>query len=134
MKKILLLSLIILSAMPLFSKQIITVTSLTWKSMYAWIWNTSKKYNDHFIPLQQVNDSTWILSVDEDLTSYKKAGILFTDTDSWDKDMQRTDDTKLNGACFSIPAESKERQIIKMNSGAICRVILFDCKSIKCHE
>ena len=135
MRKYLLLCVIVLSALPIFSQNSITVTiPETWKKVYAWIWNTTNQYNERFIPLKKVDTSTWTLDIDVDLSECKKAGILFTDTDSWNSDMQRTEDAKLNGSCFSIPQEVKERQIVKMNSGAVCRVVLYECNRSDCNE
>lgn len=136
MKKLLSVFAFAICALNMFAQKTITVTTpTTWENVYAWIWNSEKQYNERFIPLKQINETTWEMDFNVELYKYKKAGILFTDTNSWDKDMQKTVDMQLNRKCFSVPSEPKERQIVKMNrSGTICRVLLFDCKIIECHD
>ena len=73
MRKYLLLCVIVLSSLPIFSQNSITVTvPETWKKVYAWIWNTTDQYNERFIPLKKVDASTWTLDIDVDLSKCKK--------------------------------------------------------------
>ena len=110
----------------------ITVTSPTWKNMYAWIWNCSKQYSERFVPLTHLNDSTWTLLLDIDADAYKKAGLLFVDTDSWNTDLQKTTDMSLKSGCYVIPEAPKQRQIVKRPNGLVCRELIFECKKEVC--
>lgn len=136
MKKYLfVLSIFALNTVGLFAQSSpvsITVTSSSWKSMYAWIWNTAKKIDNRFIPMKQVNDSTWTLTIDADLEKHKDAGILFVDTDSWNSDLQKTNDLRLCNACYVIPQNQKQGQIVKRPNGLVCRELIFECKKVDC--
>ena len=131
MKKIVLLFSVVVWSICLLaqSKPVsITVTSPTWKKMYAWIWNCPTQYSERFVPLTQLNDSTWTLLLDMDADAYKKAGLLFVDTDSWNTDLQKTTDMNLMNGCYVIPRVPKQRQIVKRSNGLVCRELIFVCK------
>lgn len=100
--------------------------------MYAWIWNCPKQYSERFVPLTQLNDSTWTLSLDMDTDAYKKAGLLFVDTDSWNTDLQKTTDMRLKSGCYVIPKVHKQGQIVKRPNGLVCRELIFECKKEAC--
>lgn len=111
----------------------VSITAISsWKRVHAWIWNTSKKIDNRFIPMEQVNDSTWTLTIDADLSKHKDAGILFVDTDSWNGDLQKTNDLRLCNACYVIPQAPKQRQIVKRPNGLVCRELIFECKKVDC--
>ena len=110
----------------------ITVTAPAWKKMYAWIWNCPKQYSERFVPMTQLNDSTWTLSLDMDADAYKKAGLLLVDTDSWNSDLQKTTDLRLKSGCYVIPKVHKQGQIVKRPNGLVCRELIFECKKEAC--
>ena len=135
MKKIVLLFSVVAWSTCLFaqSKSVsITVTSPAWKNMYAWIWNCPKQYSERFVPLTQLNDCTWTLSLDMDTAAYKEAGLLFVDTDSWNTDIQKTTDMRLKRGCYVIPKVPKQRQIVKRPNNLVCRELIFECKNEAC--
>lgn len=114
------------------SRPAITVTAPSWNNMYAWIWNTTDEYDNRFIPMQKIGDSTWSLAIDIDFASHKDSGILFVDKASWETDYQKTTDQKLLRGCYFIPAKYKNRNIIQAPSGTVYRMILYDCKITDC--
>ncbi len=109
----------------------ITVTS-SWNKVYAWIWKCPKRYSERFIPLTKVDNNNWTLTLDMDETAYKKAGILFVDTDSWNGDLQKTSDLRLSSGCYTIPKTQKQGQLVKRPNGLVCRELIFDCQKGKC--
>jgi len=110
----------------------ITVTAPSWKKVYAWVWNCPKQYREKFIPLTKVDDHTWTLSLDMDVSAYKKAGMLFVNTDSWNTDLQKTTDLPLQSACYAIPQTHKQGQIVKRPNGLVCKELIYECKTIEC--
>ena len=110
----------------------ITVNASTWEKVYAWVWNCPKQYRERFIPLTKSDDHTWTLSLDMDLSAYKKAGMLFVDTDSWNTDLQKTIDLPLQNACYMIPETQKQGQIVKRPNGLVCKELIYECQNIEC--
>jgi len=113
------------------NKVSITVSS-SWDKVYAWMWKCPKQYSERFMSLTQVDDSTWTMTLDMDETAYKKAGILFVDTDSWNGDLQKTSDFRLSSGCYTIPKTQKQGQLVKRPNGLVCRELIFDCNKVDC--
>lgn len=110
----------------------ITVSAPSWKNVYAWIWNCPEQYSERFIPLTKADDNTWMLSLEMDMSAYKKAGMLFVDTDSWNTDLQKTKDLRLEEVCYAIPKAHKSGQLVQRPNGSVCRELIYDCKKVEC--
>lgn len=111
---------------------IVTVTAPSWGKVYAWVWNCPKQYCDRFIPLTKTDDNTWTLSLDMDLAAYKKAGMLFVDTDSWNTDLQKTNDLHISNACYAIPQTQEKGQLVQRPNGLVCKELIYECKKVDC--
>ena len=134
MKKILMLLSFVALSIASHAKEPVTITvnAPSWEKVYAWIWNCPKQFSDQFIPLTKVDDHTWALSLDMDLAAYKKAGLLFVDTDSWNCDLKKTNDMQLTNACYAIPMNQKQGQLVKRPNGFVCKELIYECKKIDC--
>lgn len=112
----------------------IKVNAPSWSNVYAWIWNTNKQYNERFIPLTKVDETTWILSIDINSDDYNDAGILFVNNNSWKKDYSKTSDLPLHNACYRIADKYTKWAIIQTGARmtANCKVLYFNCDEIEC--
>lgn len=119
-------------AMSAQSNQVSITVTTSWHNVYAWMWECPKQYNERFIPLKQVNDSTWTLILDMDETAYKKAGILFVDVDSWNGDLQKTNDIHLSSGCYIIPKTQEKGQLVQRPNGLVCKELIFKCNKEDC--
>ena len=134
MKKILMLLSFVALSIASHAKEPVTITvnAPSWEKVYAWIWNCPKQFSDQFIPLTKVDDHTWALSLDMDLAAYKNAGLLFVDADSWNCDLKKTSDMQLTNACYAIPMNQKQGQLVKRPNGFVCKELIYECKKIDC--
>lgn len=135
MKKLLILSLALLCSILLWGQKQnikLTITASEWKNMYVWMWNVPKEYNETFIPMTQINDSVWSFTANVDLKDCKKAGLLFVENNSWNEDHRKTQDLKLQAACYKIPEKHAGKSLVLTPKGAKILITQYNCKPIDC--